>query len=707
MVCKECILQIGADQFVIPIESVLKTFGSKIEMFIDTTSRTDTYTKYVIRRPKDSTMALIEYCYTGQLHIPKSICKGVFLTELKFWGVNHSLLETCCYHKLCAFVNDQKMLKGFENMHKKPENSSAGRNVNAKEKIWGIVNCDRNSTCSKVYFCVSTTFVLMTIAILALTSMNDVQDTGQYPDMTDVQETAHQNMSASAVNLNVSTTLNPLSNISQPTATEDPTTPPGVGNVEPTELIYPPVSIYVNCDPCCHLNGTSPGQIPNRRTNLRVENTDIHLKILECCLFYILQPSAIQANEMVEPPTDYKDSEDVYDVDKSTIPIPDFTYHNYDSAINQTSRLNEMKAFSGFVNVTPHSSFQDMASAIPNTTADHRLSPSNISFEKIKTVKINITADHLSVKVKLSDFVLNTVLNSKEKLYSFASSLKLNSITYLENVICYYMEYVLMAFFSVEFVLRLITCPIKKEFLSGVLNWLDLILLLGSFGRILLDLRSDLMETMTVVYDLLLYLQMFRVFRLFRTIEHIKAFKVLRYSLVTGMKDICVLGMYVMVTMCLFSNFIYFVENKSDFPSIPAAWWWSIVTMTTVGYGDMVPKTVLGKLIGCICALSGVVLFSLIIPVFVTTFLNAYEYANGSLDDDQWNDDSKKRISISLCNVEHESPECQEREICGLCDIEVNCIGHKEHTRNTIELGISNGNLQQKSVKENQETICI
>ncbi|XP_033741894.1 potassium voltage-gated channel subfamily V member 1-like [Pecten maximus] len=176
---KECILQIGAHQFVVRMESVLKTFGSKIEMFLDTTSQTDAYTKYVIRRPKDSTMALVEYCYTGQLHIPQSVCKGEFLTELQFWGLNHSLLEKCCYHKLCAFVNDQKMLEGFENMHKKPENSSAGRNVNAKERIWGIVNCDRKSTCSKVYFYVSTTFVLLMIANLALTSMNDEQDTVQ------------------------------------------------------------------------------------------------------------------------------------------------------------------------------------------------------------------------------------------------------------------------------------------------------------------------------------------------------------------------------------------------------------------------------------------------------------------------------------------------------------------------------------------------
>ena len=63
--------------------------------------------------------------------------------------------------------------------------------------------------------------------------------------------------------------------------------------------------------------------------------------------------------------------------------------------------------------------------------------------------------------------------------------------------------------------------------------------------------------------------------------------------------------LFFLVSMIIFSTVIYFIESdyNDDFSSIPASFWWSVVTMTTVGYGDVVPKTVGGKCVGFICAL--------------------------------------------------------------------------------------------------------
>ncbi|KAI8764126.1 potassium voltage-gated channel subfamily A member 2, partial [Biomphalaria glabrata] len=74
---------------------------------------------------------------------------------------------------------------------------------------------------------------------------------------------------------------------------------------------------------------------------------------------------------------------------------------------------------------------------------------------------------------------------------------------------------------------------------------------------------------------------------------------------------------------------IYFVElNNPDcmFMSIPDAFWWAIVTMTTVGYGDYVPVGTLGKLIGGLCVLSGVLVIALPVPVIVANFNNYYRH---------------------------------------------------------------------------------
>ena len=66
-------------------------------------------------------------------------------------------------------------------------------------------------------------------------------------------------------------------------------------------------------------------------------------------------------------------------------------------------------------------------------------------------------------------------------------------------------------------------------------------------------------------------------------------------------------------------------ENSKQFESIPASLWWAIVTMTTVGYGDMAPVTPLGRIVGALCAIFGVVVMvCLPSPVFISSFNEIY-----------------------------------------------------------------------------------
>jgi hypothetical protein len=72
---------------------------------------------------------------------------------------------------------------------------------------------------------------------------------------------------------------------------------------------------------------------------------------------------------------------------------------------------------------------------------------------------------------------------------------------------------------------------------------------------------------------------------------------------------------------------MFYAEKGMDgttFTSIPAAFWYTIVTMTTLGYGDMVPKTIAGKLFGSVCSLSGVLVIALPVPVIVSNFGRIY-----------------------------------------------------------------------------------
>ena len=82
----------------------------------------------------------------------------------------------------------------------------------------------------------------------------------------------------------------------------------------------------------------------------------------------------------------------------------------------------------------------------------------------------------------------------------------------------------------------------------------------------------------------------------------------------------------------IFAPLIFYAERiqdnpDNDFYSIPVGLWWAIVTMTTVGYGDMVPKTYVGKFVGSMCVLASVLCVALPVPIIVSNFAMIYSHS--------------------------------------------------------------------------------
>ena len=73
----------------------------------------------------------------------------------------------------------------------------------------------------------------------------------------------------------------------------------------------------------------------------------------------------------------------------------------------------------------------------------------------------------------------------------------------------------------------------------------------------------------------------------------------------------------------IYSTAIYYAEypNPHSYPNIPSGFWWAIVTMTTVGYGDMYPTTLFGYTIGAVCAVMGIFAASMLIPIISVNFI--------------------------------------------------------------------------------------
>jgi len=82
-------------------------------------------------------------------------------------------------------------------------------------------------------------------------------------------------------------------------------------------------------------------------------------------------------------------------------------------------------------------------------------------------------------------------------------------------------------------------------------------------------------------------------------------------------------------SMVVFSSLMYIVEHRVSgtlFPNIPIGFWYTVITMTSVGYGDMFPITTLGYVIGVMCSLFGVLLLALIVPAVSESFILYYNH---------------------------------------------------------------------------------
>ncbi|XP_076451214.1 uncharacterized protein LOC143287154 [Babylonia areolata] len=189
-----------------------------------------------------------------------------------------------------------------------------------------------------------------------------------------------------------------------------------------------------------------------------------------------------------------------------------------------------------------------------------------------------------------------------------------------------YIDYMCLVFFTVDFVLRMLFCPRLLSFCRNVLNVCDFIALLAGYVMVLVNVLMPEEKYAKSHLDLIECLQIFRFVRFFRPLRDVIGFKVLVHSVKASTYELLLLVMFLSSGCVVFSTLVYWCE-RDNMVSIPDAFWWAIVTMTTVGYGDVTPISFLGKVVGSLCALSGVVLIAITIPVLVNNFLLFYGFA--------------------------------------------------------------------------------
>ncbi len=168
--------------------------------------------------------------------------------------------------------------------------------------------------------------------------------------------------------------------------------------------------------------------------------------------------------------------------------------------------------------------------------------------------------------------------------------------------------------FTIEYLLRLWTCTTSNRFQGPIRGRIRFVLT----PLALVDLMAILpfYLPMLIPFDLrfIRAIRLFRLFRLFKMGRYSESFKTFGKVLKEKKEELLMTVFVLLILLVVASSLMYFIENGAQpevFSSIPAAMWWGIATLTTVGYGDIFPITPAGKLLGAIIAIIGIGMFAL------------------------------------------------------------------------------------------------
>ncbi|OWF35707.1 potassium voltage-gated channel subfamily A member 1-like [Mizuhopecten yessoensis] len=186
-------------------------------------------------------------------------------------------------------------------------------------------------------------------------------------------------------------------------------------------------------------------------------------------------------------------------------------------------------------------------------------------------------------------------------------------------------EAVCICWFSIELVCRLLSSPSKKRFLKDLVNWIDFASIMPFFLSMGLYLISH--ECGQSKSGFLSVLRVLRVSRILKLSKHSVGLQILGKTMQTSISELVMFALFLGIGIIISSGAMFYAElpqPNSQFKSIPDAFWWSIVSMTTVGYGDMYPCGAFGKIVGSMTVISGILSIALPVPVIVANFNTFY-----------------------------------------------------------------------------------
>jgi len=626
--------------------------------------------EYFLTRDANCFLAVLDFIENGELHMPKAVCPFSFKRELEFWKIKKENMETCCRRQLYCTENEEKSFREFDANERNARLEVRSILTDHKfeitrwhiirKRVWKVINNSPSSTLGKVYLAIQIIAISMFILSKAASTHKYFQEEIRFRELPEFME-KHVEMFTQFCDkgkheTNAATNLcyifknrknkslladNVKNNQREKRASMQWQHISGNESKNKTKMRFnidlKLITVKMDTNSTLRLLGSASKLVFISHTHNKSPERNILFYILEHTNIYhfFLIGNVNLLNVYVRSISDNKGLKQSDQIEGKILELFNFSQLNVEKNTMASESIRR-KSFTedtrnNLVNITGQLFVSQVVSKNLSEkinwqnqrrpTSKQYLSPSNARLKR---------KDHKrNVEIRKSP----TTFRARHTNHKPPKPIK-DTIIYFTMKWLNFFHIVLTIYFVIEYFFELVFSPAKMRY---ILSFHSLIDVISTGSSIVLSVDRLLKSSNEIVdshflnngLDICLSLVSLKTLKLVYLMRENRIVRAIRFTLKESVTEIIHFFFIMNICVVVMAFSIYYFE-RDTMMSIPHAMWWAIVTITTLGYGDVVPQSAVGRTLGYLSAIFGLVVISLVVPIFVVDFQNFYKYSKYS-----------------------------------------------------------------------------